>query len=157
MKTENELHHWARRVARIAMIAVFVCIAVVSVWTALGDARIAARWFSLPNIFFFAPVPALSALIAIVLWRATAAGHDALPFVCSCGLFFLSFSGLVISLWPYVGSESVTLWSGATAPASQEFLIIGTAFILPILVFYVAWSYWVFRGKVRNVHHYGGG
>jgi cytochrome d ubiquinol oxidase subunit II len=106
---------------------------------------------------FFAPVPVLSAIIAIVLWRATAAGRDALPFICSCALFFLSFSGLVISLWPYVGSESVTLWSGATAPASQEFLIIGTAFILPILVFYVAWSYWVFRGKVRSVHHYGGG
>ena len=72
-----------------------------------------------------------------------------MPFVTSIGLFFLDFTGLVISLWPDVAPPSVTLWSAASASMSQEFLMIGTAFMLPILLFYVCWSYWVFRGKVR--------
>ncbi len=137
------------------MIATFFFIAVVSVWTALGDARIATRWFSLPNIFFFAPVPVLSIAIAVAMCRATARESHAVSFICSCALFFLAFSGLVISLWPYLAFPTVTLWNAATAPASQEFLITGTAFILPILLFYVVWSYWVFRGKVRGAHGYG--
>ncbi|AIP67376.1 cytochrome d ubiquinol oxidase subunit II [Burkholderia pseudomallei] len=132
----------------------FVCviafIAVVSVWTPLADARIAARWFAWPNLLFFSPVPVLTAALAWLAARSLRRGGEALPFVASIGLFFLAFSGLTISLWPHVAPPSITLWSAASASASQEFLMIGTAFMLPVLLFYVCWSYWVFRGKVRG-------
>ena len=75
--------------------------------------------------------------------------------MCSVGLFFLSFSGLVISLWPMIAPPSVTLWQAAAAPASHEFLMIGTAFVLPFLLIYVVWSYWVFRGKASEHGGYG--
>jgi cytochrome bd ubiquinol oxidase subunit II len=65
------------------------------------------------------------------------------------GLFFLSYTGLIISLWPYVAPPSITLWDAATAPMSQQFLMVGTMFLLPVLLLYVFWSYWVFRGKVK--------
>ena len=64
-------------------------------------------------------------------------------------LFFLAFTGLVISLWPYIVSPTITLWDAAAAPKSQAFLMVGTLFLMPVILGYVAWSYWVFRGKVR--------
>ncbi len=115
-----------------------------------ADARIAARWFAWPNLLFFSPVPVLTAALAWLAARSLRRGGEALPFVASIGLFFLAFSGLTISLWPHVAPPSITLWSAASASASQEFLMIGTAFMLPVLLFYVCWSYWVFRGKVRG-------
>jgi cytochrome bd ubiquinol oxidase subunit II len=60
----------------------------------------------------------------------------------------------VISLWPYIVPPSLTLWDAAAAPKSQAFLMIGTMFLLPVILGYVAWSYWVFRGKVREPHGY---
>jgi cytochrome d ubiquinol oxidase subunit II len=95
-------------------------------------------------------VPIVTASLAVVLWRSLRSGrNDLLPFLCSFGLFFVSFSGLVISLWPYIAPPTLTLWDAAAAPKSQAFMMIGTLFLLPVVLMYTGWSYWVFRGKVR--------
>jgi len=121
----------------------------VSVWTPLEEQRIAQRWFSFPNLLYFSPVPILTIVLALTLLRALKRGKDVLPFLCAMGLFVLSYIGLIISLWPYVAPPSITLWDAATAPMSQQFLMVGTMFLLPVILLYVFWSYWVFRGKVR--------
>jgi cytochrome d ubiquinol oxidase subunit II len=156
MKTQGDLQQWAGKVSRWALLGILVFIALVSIWTPMADARIAERWFSLPNLFYFAPVPVLTAAVAWLLWDSLRKGKDVLPFLCAMGLFVLAFTGLIISLWPYVAPPSITLWDAATAPMSQQFLMVGTMFLLPVILLYVFWSYWVFRGKVRSdigYHH----
>jgi cytochrome bd ubiquinol oxidase subunit II len=155
MKTQGSLQMWARQVAQRVMGLVFVFIAAVSAFTPWLSPSIAARWFTWPNIAFFAPVPLVTLLLAGLLVRSADREREILPFICSVGLFFLSFSGLVISLWPMIAPPSVTLWQAAAAPVSHEFLMIGTAFVLPILLLYVVWSYWVFRGKASAEGGYG--
>ena len=150
LKTEGELQQWSRRMARYALFGVIVFILLISLWTPLKDARIAARWFGFPQSFVFAPVPVLTALLAWTLRSSLAKGREVMPFLCSIGLFFLAFTGLVISLWPFIAPPSVTLWDASAAPLSHQFLLIGTMFLLPVLMIYVIWSYWVFRGKVRG-------
>jgi cytochrome d ubiquinol oxidase subunit II len=149
IKTEGELQEWARRAARWCLLGLLAFILLVSIWTPLAQQRIAERWFSWPNLLYFSPVPVLTALLALVLWWALKQRRDILPFLCAMGLFVLSYVGLIISLWPYVAPPSITLWDAATAPMSQQFLMVGTMFLLPVLLLYVFWSYWVFRGKVR--------
>jgi cytochrome d ubiquinol oxidase subunit II len=149
MKTEGELREWARGIARWFLLGLLAFIVMVSIWTPLEQARIAERWFSFPNIVLFSPVPLLTAALALLLWRSLKQNRDVLPFVCTMGLFVLAYTGLIISLWPYVAPPSVTLWDAATAPMSQQFLMVGTMFLLPVILLYVFWSYWVFRGKVR--------
>lgn len=149
MKTEGELREWARGMARWFLLGLLAFIVMVSIWTPLEQARIAQRWFSFPNIVLFSPVPLLTVALALLLWRSLKRNRDVLPFVCTMGLFVLAYTGLIISLWPYVAPPSVTLWGAATAPMSQQFLIVGTMFLLPVILLYVFWSYWVFRGKVR--------
>jgi cytochrome d ubiquinol oxidase subunit II len=150
MKTDGELQAWSRRMALHCLVGVLVSTALISIWTPLADARIAARWFTWPQLLWFAPVPLATAGLAVVLWRSVRSTGEVLPFLCSIGLFVLAFSGLVISLWPYVVPPSITLWDAAAAPKSQAFLLVGTLLLLPVLLMYVAWSYWVFRGKVRE-------
>ena len=149
MKTEGELREWARGMARWFLLGLLAFIVMVSIWTPLEQARIAQRWFSFPNIVLFSPVPLLTVALALLLWRSLKRNRDVLPFVSTMGLFVLAYTGLIISLWPYVAPPSVTLWDAATAPMSQQFLIVGTMFLLPVILLYVFWSYWVFRGKVR--------
>jgi cytochrome d ubiquinol oxidase subunit II len=149
MKTEGELRDWARSRARIALIGVLAFIVAVSTWTPFLQDRIAERWFSWPNIAYFSPVPIITAVLALMLWRALAQDRDVLPFLAAMGLFALSYLGLAISLFPYIVPHSITLWDAATAPEGQAFLLIGTLFLIPIIFMYVGWSYWVFRGKVR--------
>jgi cytochrome d ubiquinol oxidase subunit II len=149
MKTEGELHAWSRRVAGGALLGVLAFIGMVSVWTPLMHAHIAQRWFSWPNMLFFSPVPLLTAALALWLWRALQRGADVAPFMAAIGLFALCYLGLAISLFPYVVPHALTLWQAATAPEGQAFLLIGTMFLIPVILTYTGWSYWVFRGKVR--------
>ena len=149
MKTEGALQDWARSKARLASFGVLAFIVLVSVWTPFLHEHIAARWFSWPNLLFFSPVPVITALLALWLWRALSRGGEAVPFLAAMGLFALCYLGLAISLFPYVVPHSLTLWDAATAPEGQAFLLIGTMFLIPVIFMYTGWSYWVFRGKVR--------
>jgi cytochrome bd ubiquinol oxidase subunit II len=149
MKTEGELRAWAQRMARKALLGVLAFIVMVSAWTPLLQERIAERWFSWPNLVWFAPVPVVTALLALWLWRALNQGRDVAPFVAALGLFAMSYLGLAVSLFPYIVPHTLTLWDAAGPPQAQAFLLIGTLFLIPIIFTYTAWSYYVFRGKVR--------
>jgi cytochrome d ubiquinol oxidase subunit II len=150
LKTEGALQEWARRAGRICLVAVLVAILAVSLWTPIADPGIAARWFSWPNIGYLAPVPIITALIALAEWYALTHDQELVPFLGAIGLFLMSFIGIAISLWPMIVPYHYTLWEAASSESTQAFLLIGTLFLLPIILMYTAWSYWVFRGKVRG-------
>jgi cytochrome bd ubiquinol oxidase subunit II len=150
LKTEGGLQDWARRAARVCLIGVALAIVAVSIWTPAANAEIAQRWFSWPNIALLAPVPVITGLITIGVWLALARRTEWPVFIGAIGLFLMSFLGLAISLWPMIVPFHYTLWQAASSPSTQAFLLIGTLFLLPIILMYTAWSYWVFRGKVRG-------
>ena len=148
LKTEGDIQQRARRHATVALYGVLAFIAMVSVWTPLMHARVAERWFSVPNIYGYALVPIVTAAIAWLTWRALRRDADLLPFIGAMGLFVMCYAGLAISLFPYIVPYAFTLWDAAAVPSTQMFLLIGTLFLLPIIFTYLGWSYYVFRGKV---------
>ncbi len=156
IKTEGELQAWSRKIGRRCLYATVIAIAVVSVWTPVTDPSIAARWFVWPNIAFLAPVPVITAVLVVYVWRAFNSRSEVGPFVGSLGLFLMSYAGIAISLFPMIVPPHFTLYQAAASPSTQAFLLIGTLFLLPVILIYTAWSYWVFRGKVRadvGYHH----
>jgi len=119
----------------------------------MSRAEIAQRWFSW-QISFFSPVPIITALIAIGEWYALKRRYELVPFLGAIGLFLMSFIGIAISLWPMIVPYHYTLWQAASSSSTQAFMLIGTLFLLPIILMYTAWSYWVFRGKVSETLGY---
>jgi len=154
MKTEGAVAERARGQAKICLLLVLAFMAAVSLWTPLAIPRISERWFSLPNFYFLWPVPTITGLIAYGLWRSIEARRDVLPFVASILLFLLGYLGLVISSYPYLVPPSLTVWQTAASPSSQIFMLIGTIFLLPVILGYIVFIYWLFRGKVREGESY---
>jgi cytochrome d ubiquinol oxidase subunit II len=148
MKTDGAVAARARVQAKWLLLGVLGFMAAVSVWTPLAFERIAARWFS-ANILWLWPVPVLTAITALMLWRWLEAGRDVPPFLAAIVLFLLGYLGLVISSYPYIVPPSLTVWQASAAPASQMFMLIGTIVMLPMVLGYTAFVYWLFRGKVR--------
>ncbi len=149
MKTEGTLQDWARALGRRCLVLTVLAIAVVSVWTPLLDAHIEARWFSWPDIALLSPVPIITLVLIWFVWRALDRGADFAPFLGSLGLFVMSYIGIAISLWPMIVPGHFTLDQAAASQSTQAFLLVGTLVLLPIIIVYTSWSYWVFRGKVR--------
>jgi len=155
MKNVGELQQKMRRAAKQLLVTLFVVTVAISLWTPLAHPAIAERWFSLPNIFFLLPVPVLVVLLSVWQWRSlNNMDHHSWPFVQTLGLIFLGFSGLGISLWPNIIPPGITIWDAAAPPSSQLFMLVGTLLIIPLILVYTAWSYYVFRGKVTDTEGY---
>jgi cytochrome bd ubiquinol oxidase subunit II len=150
IKTEGALREWARRQGRLCLIGVVAGIVMVSLWTPLMKQEIAERWFSLPHILVLWPVPIATLAVVVWEWRALTGPSDASPFIAAILLFLLSYLGIAISLWPMIVPYDFTLSEAASSPSTQAFLAVGALFLLPVILMYSAWSYWVFRGKVRS-------
>ena len=155
LKTDGELQRWARRQGLRMFFAVIAFIVAVTVLMLIWHPQVVDRWLKWPNIAFLWPVPALSALSAYWVWHALRGGSDAQPFIATLCLFLFSYIGLAISLWPMIVPFKVTVWEAAASPSTQAFLLVGTLLLLPIILTYTGWSYWVFRGKVRADVGYG--
>lgn len=150
MKTEGHLQERMRRASRRLALVLLGVIGVISIWTPLAHEASAQRWFSFPNIVWFSPVPVLVLAATFLLLRALKNQEShSLPFVLTLAVVFLGYSGLGISLWPTVIPPSTTIWDAAGPPQSLGFAVVGALLIIPIILVYTAWSYWVFRGKVR--------
>ena len=154
MKTEGALADRARAQAMVLLYLVLAFMAAVSLWTPLEFPRIRERWFSPANFVYLWPVPLLTGLTALIGWIALRMEHDTAPFAATIVLFMLGFLGLVISSFPYLVPPSLTIWQTAAAPASQSFMLIGTLVLLPLILAYTAYVYWLFRGKVRPGERY---
>ncbi len=148
LKTSGELQARARRLAWLAALGTLALIGLVSVITPLLDPIFMQRWFAWPAVVYTAPVPIFVALAALVLFWGLAREREAAPFLASIGLFVLSYIGLGISFYPYIVPPSLTIWDAAAPDSSLKFLLVGAGVLLPLILGYTAWAYWVFRGKV---------
>jgi cytochrome d ubiquinol oxidase subunit II len=154
MKTEGSVAERSRRQAKLLLLAVLVFMALVSLWTPIEFPRIRERWFSLPNILLLWPIPAITALTAYLAWRWLEAGREIPPFIAAIVLFMLGYAGLAISVFPYLVPYSLTIWDAAAVPSTQLFLLLGTLPLLPIILMYTGFVYYIFRGKLREGEGY---
>jgi cytochrome bd ubiquinol oxidase subunit II len=149
MKTEGALQRRMVAAARPVTVVLLAVIGIVSLWTPLSHPNVAARWFTLPNLVFFAPVPVLVLATTWAMLRVLGRETHAAPFLLALLLLFLGYSGLAISLWPNIIPPDVSIREAAAPPQSMGFTLVGALFIIPVILTYTAWSYYVFRGKVR--------
>ena len=123
----------------------------VSIWTPLTTPASRSAGSPGPTCCCWRPCRSLTGVVAFVAWRALGGwGGDAAPFLAAMGLFLLSYLGIAISLWPMIVPGHFTLWQAASSEGTQAFLLVGTLLLLPVILMYTAWSYWVFRGKMRG-------
>ena len=149
-KTEGETQSHARRLMRIFAPLTLVAIAAVSAATPFLGNEYFDRWFSMPRVLFTAQVPLVIAILTWRFVRSLRRNYDLAPFVLTLAVFGLSFVGLGISMYPFLVPNSITLDMAAAPASSQAFMLVGAAILVPLILAYTAWSYWVFRGKVAH-------
>jgi cytochrome d ubiquinol oxidase subunit II len=155
MKTDGETQTWARKTAAYVLGYVGLGIALVSISMPVMNEGIRERWFSLPNFFFLLPIPLATAVMFGFIWRDLHTGREYRPFVLSIGVFLAGYAGLAISLWPWLVPFSVTYRQAAAAAESQSLLLVGTVVMLPMVLGYTVYCYYIFRGKTSDEALYG--
>jgi cytochrome d ubiquinol oxidase subunit II len=158
-KSEGELQKKAVRWLRRALVLTVIGMAAVSIATPLASPRIFDRWFLFPEMLYLAPLPILSGVLFLLLWRETFRlpkpddRHALLPFLMLATIFALGFAGLAWSFYPYVVPERLTIWQAASAPESLAVILAGTCFVLPVIIGYSFYAYRVFGGKAGDLSY----
>lgn len=148
-KTGGELQATCYKLSQRISTALFAIIVVISIWTPLMNSRIAERWFTMPNLLWLSPVPLLVAFVFYKLQAALKAKAETTPFLYTLCLVLLGYAGLGISIWPNIIPPDISIQAAAAPPQSQAFALVGAVIIIPVILAYTAWGYYVFRGKVK--------
>ncbi|HGS5822348.1 ubiquinol oxidase subunit II [Vibrio parahaemolyticus] len=154
MKTEGALQSTMYRFTNKTLLAMISALIIVSAWTPLAYPAIAERWFSLPNLFYLLPVPVITGLVCLKIADSVKKRKERSPFVMALVIVILGFAGLGISIWPNIIPPSISIWEAAAPASSQRFMLVGAVIIIPIILAYTFWSYYVFSGKVKEDEAY---
>jgi len=149
-KTSGPVHDEARRFARGLSLGLLAAIAAVSIYTPFLDAKYYRTWFTWPGVCALVLMPLGVAAIGSLLYRRTVKGRDYLPFALTLSLFGLSMLGLAISMWPDLIPSRLSIWDAAAPKSSQIFMLVGAGILMPLILAYTSWAYWVFRGKTAE-------
>ncbi len=150
-RTSGHTQIFAKEIVKPALVTAAVAILLISVWTSVSLPHVATRWFSWPSILMLAPLPALGAVAWITAWRSVWSVCEWRTFVAAVVLFLSALVGLGVSIWPAAIPGAMTIWEASSAPRTQALMAPAIALIIPVILSYVAFSYWVFRGKAGAV------
>lgn len=153
-RTEGALEERSRLSAGRLAIAMLALIVLVSLATPFLHPQYARRWFSWPGILLTSPVPVLVAAAGLLFRHGLARKHHFTPLLAAELWFVLCFAGLGVSLYPLMVPPAITIYQAASPLLSQIFLGVGAVVIVPVILGYNAYAYWVFRGKVTPGMHY---
>lgn len=148
MKTTGDLLERARSIALQCCFATIIAMGVVSLWTPFLEPQYLERWFGWPTAIFSVIVPVLVLGCFALLLTGIRNHRDTQPFLAALGLFVLGFAGIGISFYPYIVPPSVTIWDAAAPDSSLSFLLVGALVLVPMILCYTVYAYWVFRGKI---------
>lgn len=150
IKTEGDLHRRMRLLMWPLTVLLGATVAIVSLWTVIGQPDVAARWFNLSNLRFFFPVPILVLAAIVGIFISLRRNAEYLPFFLTLAILFLGYTGFIISIFPHIIPPYLTIWAASSPHSSQLFALVGAVIIIPIILTYNSVAYWVFRGKVRQ-------
>lgn len=160
MKTEQALRRRAIVWARGALWLTAAGIAAISLATPLVSERMAERWFALPNLYYLLPVPIITTALVLLLDRVLSDMHarsdeyrNWVPFAGTVALFMLASGGIAYSLFPYLLIDQMTYWEAAASADALRFILVGALVVLPCILAYTVYSYWVFWGKAEDLSY----
>ena len=160
MKTTDELQAKAVRWARKSLWLTAAGVGLISLATPYFSASIMQKWFVFPNIIWLSPLPLLTLLCFFLIYRSlnhldTGKLHlQWHPFVLTIVIFLLAFLGIAYSLFPYLIIDQMTIWQAAAATESLWFIFWGAVIVLPTIILYTIYSYWIFWGKAQPLTYY---
>ncbi|PZQ47250.1 MAG: cytochrome d ubiquinol oxidase subunit II [Micavibrio aeruginosavorus] len=157
MKGEGDLQAWASKCAKYVFIYVLGFMGLVSLWVPFLDNDLDQRWFGGNNIYYLSPIPILTGILFFALWKAInmkGSSKHHIPFFLTLAIFLMGYLGLAVSLWPTIVPYDVTIWQAAAAPESLSLMLVGVVIMLPVILAYTGWCYYVFRGKTDDSHGY---
>ena len=143
MHCKGALFVWARKVTAYTSFFVGIAMVLVSIIMPVSNTHVYNLWFHIPTIFFLMPIPIFALIVFISMWFFLYKGNKFKPFICTILIFLLSFSGICITIYPWLVPYSVSIYDAAATATTQSILLIGAIIMLPVILVYTVYCYYL--------------
>jgi cytochrome d ubiquinol oxidase subunit II len=155
MKTEDATQAWARKVAAYVLVFVGMFMALVSLAMPYINQQVRDFWFSKPNLYYLMPIPLITLGLFALLWRDVLQGsREYRPFFTAIAIFFMNYLGLGLSIYPWIIPFKYTISEAAASGPALSLMLVGVVPLLPLILTYTGYSYYIFRGKTGHEQTY---
>lgn len=155
LKTEDVTQQWANRVAGYVLGFVGFFMAFVSITMPFINPKVKIFWFSIPNVYYLLPIPLLTMALFFLLWKDLhQQKQEYRPFLVSICIFLMGYLGLGLSIFPWIVPFQYTIWDAAASGPGLSLMLLGVIPLLPIILAYTGYCYYIFRGKATHEHTY---
>jgi cytochrome d ubiquinol oxidase subunit II len=151
LKTEGDIQQQGRHYASIATFFTFIIAVAIYLWTIAHHPYMAAKWLAMPGLLHVAAFPLLALFAFIMCLRSLRGRPEFAPFLWNVAFVFFAFIGLSVGFYPYIIPNMVTIKSAAvSSPKTLIFMLAVIVIVLPVILAYISYKHWVFRGKVGS-------
>lgn len=155
MKTEDITQSWGRKVGVYSLFFVAVFMGVVSIAMIIMNPVVKSIWLNPHNFYVLSAIPILTGVLFILCYRGLhMKKHEYTPFIYSICIFLCGYIGLAVGLYPWLVPFKYSIWDAAAAPESLSLMLVGVLPLLPLILGYTGYSYYVFRGKSSHEKMY---
>jgi cytochrome d ubiquinol oxidase subunit II len=148
LKSSLSMQPFATRSILVAAPLFAVLFGMVAMYAGAIQPGVRSRWAS--HEIAFTCVVGLFTLVTAMLMALAKRSRPALPLLLGLCLFLISMAGVALVLFPDVVPFNLSLWDAASSSTSQQFVLIGAAFVTPVVLAYSAFAYWIFRGRTPD-------
>lgn len=155
MKAEGVTQTWAKKASIYGLVFVGIFMLIVTLSMPAISPRIREFWFSAPNLYLLAIIPLVTLILYALTWYDLVVGkREIRPFLLSMGIFFTAYLGFGLSMFPWIIPFKYTLWDAAASNPGLSILFVGVVPLLPLILFYTGYCYYIFRGKTSHEPYY---
>ncbi len=145
LKSRVSLQTFAHRSIRVSAPLFAILFGIASIYAVTIQPSIREKWAS--QGIALACLVGLFAIVSGMLTTLPKKTRPAVPFLLGQFLFVVGMSVTALLAFPYIVPFRVTLWEAASSSTSQTLVLVGAAFVTPMVLTYSAVAYWIFRGK----------
>jgi cytochrome d ubiquinol oxidase subunit II len=151
MKTEDQTQSWARKTGFYSLCFVGIFMLIVSASMPNMNEMVFNRWFSEPNIYYLSIIPIITALLFLLLGKDLRDNkREYRPFLTTIGIFLCGYLGLTISIYPWIIPYQYTIFDAAASSPGLSLMLVAVVPLLPLILGYTGYCYYVFRGKTGH-------
>jgi len=154
LKTTKQLQLKMYRVTFILSLILLPALLAVSLASLFVHPDIAGFWLNRDywGMLFIFPLVSLTSFF--LLFLSIHRHWELMPYWAVVLIFICCYGGFGLDVFPYIIPHRLTILDAAAAKSTLQFIMVGAVIMLPVLLIYTGYAYYIFKGKVHDAIHY---
>lgn len=147
LKTEGELFDKAKKLAKSCSIVLVILMLIIGAITPVYTKLPLDSFYKMIVLGAFFILTIISFLVLI---KVIDSKNHALPYWSAVAIFVFTYASMLALIFPYIIPYHITYSQAQASDTTLLFTLIPAVIMIPLLLLYTSYAYYIFRGKTKE-------